>query len=600
MCVLLSACSFASVLADLRIVVDTSASMQQADPQNLRGTAVELLASAMPLDSVGGLWAYSELTQQLVSHGPTDELWRQLMAVHGRNLAPGNNQADPTTALQAATWDLQRADRGYRDVIWISNGLIETGATELENNNARQLILNTWASKLKANRVRVHTIGIQPDTAEESERVPLEQDFLRQVAQLSGGLFKTVQNREQMQAVVMDIVRFMQIRPTTSADRSGRFQITPDVSTLSLLWLHTPSAQAPTLETPDRQVLSRDTAVPDGRWLLARDFEMVTINQPQAGWWQIHGTAAHDIGIFGDVAIRVSGLDAPVIPTQESHATIQLFDAGELVQHQGFLDLLDVRAWIVDAKGRKPLPVEREADQFHAFFVSLQDGSFDLQVEVRAPTFTRQSTVPFVVTNPLRVDIKQANSGVNAWLTFNHAAVDYRTLKVSAKVRKPPAVGQIVPAQKLPAGLFQIPIAEQEGVVEMTFTVGGNYLNGEGFFVKTRRQTVTLPLLENQVMRFDAEGKRIDEPPPQEIIETRATAQPGGPDSATPRVVLNPELTQQNADTQPLEPQQPLIPLWFVGLISALNLLVAGGLWWINGPPKLDFELRLREVAEAA
>ncbi|MEM7097005.1 MAG: vWA domain-containing protein [Pseudomonadota bacterium] len=591
-----------SAVGDLRIVVDVSRGMHELDKPALRGAAIELLARSMPESEQGGLWAYSQLTQQLVSPGPANDMWQQLMTVHGRNLAPGNRQADPTTALKSATWDLEAVDRGYVDVVWITNGDIDTGATELEHNNARQLLLNTWASKLRQNRIRVHSIALSPEGADTA----IELDMLRQVANLSGGIHKVVSTIQEMQTVALDIVRLMQIQPTTQADKGGRFQVTPGVERLTLLWLQKPSADQPMIETPDGMKLSRNTAIPDGRWLLAQDFEMISINNPKAGWWKTHGLKPDQLAVFGDLEIRVTGLAAPVIPTEESHAVIQVFDRGELITHSGFLDLLDVRAWISSEKGRKPLPLERVGEQFKAYFVSLQDGSFEFDVDIRAPTFSRQTSIPFVVSNPLRVDIHQKDQQVNAWLNFTHAEVDYRTVKVSAKVRKPPEVGTIVPGQKLPAGLFQIPISNHQGVVELTFTVGGNYLNGEGFFMKTRRQTVTLPLQGIETMRFTASGRRIDEPVPTvELAETQVQITQQAP-GAAPSVVMNRAIdpTQQPlaelVPPPPSEPGLPPIPLWFVGVISVLNIGVGLALWWMNGPGTLSYDLRLREVAAPA
>ena len=127
------------VYADLRIVVDVSRPMAQADTDNLRGAAIEYLSHNLGAEQQGGLWSYSKLTQQLVSYGPIDPLWQQLVAIHGRNLNLGSSQANPTLALESATWDMENVDRGVAHVVWLSNGHFDTGLTDLEHQNLQQI-----------------------------------------------------------------------------------------------------------------------------------------------------------------------------------------------------------------------------------------------------------------------------------------------------------------------------------------------------------------------------------------------------------------------------------------------------------------------------
>jgi hypothetical protein len=39
----------------------------------------------------------------------------------------------------------------------------------------------------------------------------------------------------------------------------------------------------------------------------------------------------------------------------------------------------------------------------------------------------------------------------------------------------------------------------------------------------------------------------------------------------------------------PPEPQLPLIPLWFVALITLLNFAIGAVIWWLNKPKVLPF-----------
>jgi hypothetical protein len=64
----------------------------------------------------------------------------------------------------------------------------------------------------------------------------------------------------------------------------------------------------------------------------------------------------------------------------------------------------------------------------------------------------------------------------------------------TGKVRRPPKLVVLVPAEDMPIGLWRILLENQVGIAELTFSLSGNYLNGEGFFLKTRSVAVNLRL----------------------------------------------------------------------------------------------------------
>ncbi len=590
---------------DLRIVVDVSAAMHQADPDNLRGAGVELLARTVlsradkpDQTAMGGVWAYSQLTQQLVKYAPMDGLWQQVATIHARNIAGQSSQADLPAGVEAATWDLQRPDRPTTHLVLFSNGRIDTGMTPLEHDNKRQLLLNAWASKLRNARVHVHTVAVAGGAAEQADL-----DLLRQISELSGGLHKKVTSLNEMQAFLLDVVQLMQLAPQALPDSNGRFQVAPGAAAMNVIWLAAGVEDKPVLVQPDGARLDRVAPLPAGRWVLAQDFEMVTIQEPQVGWWQVEGVKPERLTVMGELEIRVDGIQTPVIPTEESHALIRLFSEGQLVDDPGFLNLLNVRVWLSDEHRKVPLPVDVIDGGYQAFFVNLGDGAYELEVEVLAPTFRRYTRVSFVAANPLQVDFKPAaDGGVVAWLNFSHADVDYSTVRAAAKVRKPPHVGTIVPAQRMPAGLFEVPVQESEGVVELSFTISGNYLNKKGFFLKTRPQTLTLPLLEETAFSFDANGKLLRRPNFARAAEVLPEVQdnPSGLPADSPPGQEAATQSGASAPVQPQEPPLPLIPLWFVSLITLLNLAIGGLVWWFRKPPPIDDEMRLRMDLQAA
>src|SRR5690554_1087207 len=61
---------------DVRIIVDISGSMKETDPNNLRQSAVRLLARVIPEGSTAGVWTFGQYVNMLVPHGEVTDAWR--------------------------------------------------------------------------------------------------------------------------------------------------------------------------------------------------------------------------------------------------------------------------------------------------------------------------------------------------------------------------------------------------------------------------------------------------------------------------------------------------------------------------------------------
>ena len=581
--------SFNSAWAlDVRIVVELTEAAHTADADGFRSLLIKELVNFLPDDANGSVWGYSGTTLRMVNHGQTDRMWRQVADIHGRHLSVRGRQANPATALRNALFDLESVDRAPIELIWVGTGQVNLGPGG-DIGKVRDQLVNEFTPKLKAQRVRIHSLVLP-------EANDVDRQLMQQVAETSGGLFGQATSKADVSKYAEDLLRLIRAHSEALVDPRGRFQIGPGTERFTAMWQLGADAQ---LKAPNGTIYGRDRPITNGRWLLAQDYEMATINDPEPGWWEARGDAIK-IGVWSELEFLVQGLTSPVVPTDETSAFIQLFSNGEMVTSSAFLDLLDVRAWLVEGGDKEPLPVEREEDGFRAYFVHLDDGAFELEVGVIGPTFAERTVFPFVAKNPMRVDVKSSSDTATAWVSFNHPDIDYRTLKASAKVRKPPQLGVITPGQRMPGGIWQIPLGTQEGILEVTFSISGNYLNGEGFFLKTKPAAVTLPLAEgtSETFKFDAAGVRLDglamkqeepEPIAQFVAPTEQETQAQAQSQVVPDVAPP---TQVEAGLS--------LPLWFVGAISGLNLALFAFLWWFLRPRRLQLpELPVVPIPQA-
>ena len=445
---------------DVRIVVDSTIRQAERDSLKLRQAAMQQLIQSLPDNATGSLWSYGQSTRRLAKHGPTSGMWKQVATIHTEHLAPQGRFADLLGALARVLWDLEQADRGPVQVVLISNGHVAMSDSSLTDASLATL-KNQFAPSLKRHRVTVHTLAVTP--AIDGDNIEL----MHQLSDATGGVHLAVGSLDEVHKAVVDLARLLRAQPEAIVDGRGRFQIAPGTERLTVMWRA--EDETPYLIRPDGGRLSRDNHIENGRWVVGNSFEMVTLDSPAPGWWQATSVTPTALGVISDLNIVVEGLESPVVPSDESAARVILLNAGNVIESSGFLDLLDVRAYLVNNGVRQPLPVDRDGDGYNAYFVHLKDGAFEFEVEVVGPTFSQKRVVPFHAQNPLRIDVRADAAGnVSAWLSFSHGEVDYSTLKAVAKVRKPPQLGLMVPGQKMPNGLWEIPISEREGILEIT------------------------------------------------------------------------------------------------------------------------------------
>ncbi|MEM7078907.1 MAG: hypothetical protein AAF513_09785 [Pseudomonadota bacterium] len=578
---------------DLRVVADVSTVAHAQDAAGLRQKGIAHLAALLPEQSRAGLWYYSRHVEEMVAHSEVDGMWKQLAAIHGRNMGKGGKFARLDNALRAALWDLDRVDpTAAPQIVLFSNGGLRGPSDVAET--GRNALLNELGPQIAVRDVRVHVIA----TGEEQAR-DTDFEMLRQLTQLSGGLFVTARDKTQLRQGVADILDHARQPIRAPIDEAGRFRVAPGASSVTITWPLQDSGAEPALLMPSGKRLDRLSFLANGRWVVGDMAEIVTLQSPQSGWWRLEHVDAAEVLLVGEVRLQVDGLRSPLVPSEENRAHLTLYHEGRLVDHPRFLDQVHVRAWLKTPRERGLMPIDRTERGYEIYLINLLDGPHVLEVELAAPTFTRFVSHPFVVRNPLQVTLSQkAATPADAWLSFNHAEVDFTTVRAAAKVRKPPQPGKLIPATKLPGGLYHISLGQMDGILEVGFTLSGNYLSSEGFFLRTKPVTVSLPMVgEEDILRFDVDGRVVEETPVRPVEQ--ATQDTLDATEDTPAGAL-PENSGESPGVVllPPEPAYLQVPIWITATLACVVLLIGAGLWfWLRARP---LEIALEPAPKAS
>ena len=145
---------------DVRLLIDVSGSMKTSDPENLRAPAVELLVRMLPEGSRAGIWLFGDGVRELVPHGDVDEEWRKLARRGMQRIDNSGQRTNIPAALDAATFDFERLDPGYRiSIILLTDGKVDIAESPMQNATAARSILTKRAVTLGQTGIPVHTIA---------------------------------------------------------------------------------------------------------------------------------------------------------------------------------------------------------------------------------------------------------------------------------------------------------------------------------------------------------------------------------------------------------------------------------------------------------
>ncbi|HEX7035622.1 MAG TPA: vWA domain-containing protein, partial [Pseudomonadales bacterium] len=492
----------AAAAADVRIVVDVSARMGEADPENVRGRALALLLRSLPDSGRAGVWTYGQYVNLLVKYDTSDALWKETAAIRTAALQSVGRRANLPEALERASWDRDSAERPVHLVL-LSDGHVDLSDDPAVDAEARRRLLADLAPQLAAAGYRVHTVAF-------SDGADLA--LLQGLADATGGHHTQLETAEALPEGLLALLGWVAGTAQVEVDEQGRFQVAPGTRELTVVKLGGGSVGQARLVAPSGERLGPQTPRQRVRWHLDEHYEMVSLNRPMAGVWRFEGdTRGIRVQAYGDLALRYPDLPATLFPGELRSFELLVTDEDGPVRDRAFLELLAVSAQLEGADGAEPVVVEPTADG--SFQVHLQNldepGDYLLETRLQAPTFTHRLALPFTLVNPIGIEVHPAEDGFRVWAQVRAHELDHASLRMAALVRRPPGPVTLVPVEKLPAGLWRADLPGSKGLLEVAFDLSGKYLNGREFRLKTNPVRVVLPVTEVQYVNLDLRGRPL-------------------------------------------------------------------------------------------
>ncbi|MBL1321069.1 MAG: VWA domain-containing protein [Methylophaga sp.] len=392
-------------VSDIRVLIDVSGSMKQNDPNNLRAPALRLIVGLMPENVVAGAWTFGEHVNVVVPHRKVNESWKlkaqqQSNKIHSRSLF-----TDMEQVLNKTTADQQNDNtKIQRNVILLSDGLVDISSDSELNQQSRQRILDELIPRLKQANIAIHSIALS-DTA--------DHELLRAMSLATDGWYEQVDNADALQRVFLHLFEKTIQRDTVPLNEN-QFKIDESVTEMTLLVFRQQGSKATELILPDQSRVTMDQLPANILWHNETNYDLITIESPIVGAWQIDANVDPDnrVMVVTDLKLHTTDLPNNILIGESFDFDANLTEKDQVIERQDFLKLVDVQlkeeSEIADSIERS-LNSQQEKGLYRTHVGDdFQPGRNDVVITMKSATFERQRRQSInVVEMPFEINVER-------------------------------------------------------------------------------------------------------------------------------------------------------------------------------------------------
>ncbi|KKN50362.1 hypothetical protein LCGC14_0633480 [marine sediment metagenome] len=472
---------------DLRVVIDVSGSMKKNDPKNLRAPALRMLVGLMPDDATAGVWTFAKMVNMLVPQQSVDDDWRQKAIEKSSKIHSLGLFTDIEQALKRATAKGLNAQNKRQSVILLSDGFIDLQAGEKASNESRNRILKNLVPKLKAANMAVHTIALS-DNADHA--------LLKELSLETDGWYEQASNTDDLQRIFLHMFEKATQPDTVPLAKDNQFKIDNSVNEMTVLVFRQANTEATKLQLPDGSSLSQSDASDTVRWMHENSFDLITIDKPATGTWQINAAVDPDnrVMVVTDMKLETSDLPNNVLKGETFDFSATLTDHGETITRDKFLELVDGSLKQTSRWGdhELTLTLDPEKSQFNATLgEKFSSGREDVIVTLKTPTFERQRRQSInVVAAPFYVETERLEGESRSHqiqLQVEPTLINPASLSIKALLRDENGSEWPYEMQKTDTNKWQLTVTElkAEQNYSLSLQLSGETPEGRPIFIQS-------------------------------------------------------------------------------------------------------------------
>lgn len=391
-------------VSDVRVLIDVSGSMKDNDPQNLRAPAMRMLVGLMPEEARAGVWTFAKMVNMLVPWRDVSDDWRQNAIDKSEKIHSYGLFTNIEQVLQTATANQKKPDPKFkRSMILLSDGFVDLKPGDTASRASRQRILDNVIPRLKKLNITVHTIALSQNA---------DHELLKALSMATDGWYRQAESAEQLQRIFLHLFEQSTSRDTVPL-ADNQFRIDDSVEQMTVLAFRRPGSQATRLQMPDGLTIGLDQQSERIRWQHESHFDLITIDQPETGQWQINAELDPDnrVMVVTDMQLETSELPSNVLVGEQFDFEARLTEKGETITRPAFLQLVDGNLARQQGDARQQLAMAREPDQAiyrAALGAGFEAGRNDVIVTMKSDTFERQRRQSInVIAAPVDIQTSQ-------------------------------------------------------------------------------------------------------------------------------------------------------------------------------------------------
>ncbi len=380
---------------DVRVLIDVSGSMKKNDPHNLRAPALRLLSGLLPIGAHGGIWTFGKYVTVRVPPAKVSESWKKQTHKASLKIDSLSQRTDIEKGLQRASADWRKPDPRYRrNIILLTDGLVDVGKDPTGNKASRRRILTKVLPRLKQLGVVIHAVALSESA---------DHELLKKLSLATDGWYERVDSAEQLNRV------FLRLREKTAPVdtlplKDNRFAVDASVKDMTLLVFRTPKAKPTLVKAPDGAVYGAKGKLAEKmRWQHEDGYDLVTVENPVKGNWVIQAEVDPDnrVMVMTNLRLAVEGLPNHLVLGDLLSPRASIIEDGKTVSRRDFLKLVEFTSRIGLAETDPVNRVMRDSDgvedekQLDGVYsvdpVSLlESGNYSVVVQASGATFSRE------------------------------------------------------------------------------------------------------------------------------------------------------------------------------------------------------------------
>lgn len=392
-------CALAGAMGiEVVVVVDSSGSMKNSDPQTLRIPAAKLFFSLLSAEDSAALISFSGGGKTLLNLTPITSDAARAQLLQAADKITSNGSHTNLHAALARAYELlsQHPNKSTpRYIVLMSDGKMDSGDAQ------RDAVLTTslrdeLLPALKKDAIEVHTIAFTNSS---------DAELLRTIAHDTAGLAKLALTDQELHTVFSEMFERSK-KPNMLPVENGEFLVDTAIDEVTIVASKEDAKVQIELQAPDGSRVSENHRPPKTRWLATPSFDMITVPQPKGGRWKILSSHGANKAYIVTQLKLVSDFDHREKEANKQYAIhAWLAQNDTVISERAVLDATKIRAEITQPDSRV-LAIELKKNStasdgvYTGEFVLSQVGPHALRLYAHSATFDRTATYPFDVLAP--------------------------------------------------------------------------------------------------------------------------------------------------------------------------------------------------------